>query len=167
VLDHRIIVECNALFAKMWRGSREDLLGLSFAVLYAGERDFDLRGKIAGPILAKRGAYSDRWLMKRLDGDVFWSHVSGATVDQKAPYARAIWTFIDLTIEPQMASSVRASLTPREREIAMLLVDRCSSKDIARRLDISPRTVHVHRASLLRKYAVTNTSDLCKALITI
>jgi DNA-binding CsgD family transcriptional regulator len=167
VLDQRTIVDCNELFASIWRGTRAEIIGLSFAVLYAGESDFDMRGKKIGPILAKRGSYSDNWLMKRLNGEMFWSHVSGTTVDRRAPYARAIWTFLDLSVEPQMVSAIRASLTPREREIAMLLLEGCSSKEIARRLEISPRTVHVHRASLLRKYSVSNTVDLCKNLLTL
>jgi DNA-binding CsgD family transcriptional regulator len=165
VLDHRVVVDCNPLFCDMWRGKRGEIVGLSFAVLYAGEADFDRRGEKIGPILTNHGSYTDNWLMKRLDGELFWSHVSGRTFDRRAPYARAVWTFVDLSVEPQMESEVRASLTPREREIAKLVLEGCSSKDIARRLDISPRTVDVHRASLMRKYGVNTAEALCQLLV--
>ncbi len=42
-------------------------------------------------------------------------------------------------------------LTPRERDIFLLLVEGKSSKEIAALLHISPRTVSVHRSNLMRK----------------
>jgi DNA-binding CsgD family transcriptional regulator len=42
-------------------------------------------------------------------------------------------------------------LTPREREVAALLIQGLTSKLVGRRLDISPRTVDVYRARLMRK----------------
>jgi len=55
------------------------------------------------------------------------------------------------------------SLTQREREIAKFLVSnpgQSSSKDVARHLDISPRTVDHHRARILEKMQVTSVADL-------
>ncbi len=55
------------------------------------------------------------------------------------------------------------SLTDREREIAAFLVAnpaQSSSKDVARHLDISPRTVDHHRARILDKMNVASVADL-------
>lgn len=55
------------------------------------------------------------------------------------------------------------TLTSREKEIALLLVmnpGSNSSKDIARTLDISPRTVDHHRARILEKMAVSSVAQL-------
>lgn len=55
------------------------------------------------------------------------------------------------------------SLTPREKEIMNLIVGRSgslSSKDIARELDISHRTVHHHRASIMSKMHVDSVAEL-------
>jgi DNA-binding CsgD family transcriptional regulator len=56
-------------------------------------------------------------------------------------------------------------LTPREREIAALLVEGKTSKVIARQIDLSPRTVEMHRAKLMRKFAASTSSELVHKLV--
>jgi len=61
------------------------------------------------------------------------------------------------------AGDVRFSLdtlTPREREVLGQLQRGGTSKDIARRLGISPRTVEVHRSSIMHKLGVGNAAQL-------
>jgi DNA-binding CsgD family transcriptional regulator len=52
------------------------------------------------------------------------------------------------------------TLTPRERVVLAQIVRGLSSKEIARELDISPRTVEFHRTNLLKKIGVKNTVAL-------
>jgi len=55
------------------------------------------------------------------------------------------------------------NLTDREREIAIWIVEHpsdASSKEIARQLDISPRTVDHHRARILEKMQVRSIAEL-------
>lgn len=52
-------------------------------------------------------------------------------------------------------------LSARERDLLPLVLEGASSKDIARRLAISPRTVDVHRASILHKLEVPTVRELC------
>ena len=52
------------------------------------------------------------------------------------------------------------TLTKREREILDMLVDGKRSKDIARALGISPRTVEAHRQNTLRKMEVSSVKEL-------
>ena len=51
-------------------------------------------------------------------------------------------------------------LTPRERETFTLLIQGMSVKAIAEQLDISHKTIHVHRANLLEKLNCETTIDL-------
>lgn len=60
------------------------------------------------------------------------------------------------------AFSADADLTPRELEILARIVVGHSSKEVARSLDISPRTVEFHRANLRKKFAARNTADLVR-----
>ena len=53
-------------------------------------------------------------------------------------------------------------LTGREREVMDLAVQGLSSKAIAQQLDISPRTVEVHRSRLLDKLAVGSIVELMR-----
>lgn len=164
ILHNRIIEECNSLFCDMWRGTPQEIRGSSFSIFYTRHVDFESRGKKIAPILANEGFYSDNWLMRRCDGDVFWCHVNGATLDRSAPYERVIWIFTDLGEKPSTSLSIGSRLTPREREVAKLLYEGHSSKEIARLLAISHRTVHIYRASLLKKYSVTSTVELLKVI---
>jgi len=51
-------------------------------------------------------------------------------------------------------------LTEREHEVLQLVVKGYTSKDVAERLRLSPRTVDHHRAKLLRKFNLKNSADL-------
>lgn len=53
-------------------------------------------------------------------------------------------------------------LTPREREVLDGLVDGLTNKSIADTLDISPRTVEIHRANLMEKLGATSLSGVLR-----
>jgi DNA-binding NarL/FixJ family response regulator len=53
-------------------------------------------------------------------------------------------------------------LSPREVEVFRLVVAGSSSKDVARRLCISVKTVETHRTNMNRKLAVRTTADLVR-----
>ena len=52
------------------------------------------------------------------------------------------------------------SLTEREREVMLLAIDGFSNKEIARRLDISHRTVEIHKSKIMHKTGAINLLDL-------
>ena len=53
-------------------------------------------------------------------------------------------------------------LTPRQKEILKLVSQGNTNRDIARRLDISVRTVEVHRFNLMRRLKVRNVAQLLR-----
>ena len=55
---------------------------------------------------------------------------------------------------------VAAKLTPRERDVLNLVVKGYTSKQIAKELCLSPRTIEHHRARLRKKFNMKNTVDL-------
>lgn len=61
----------------------------------------------------------------------------------------------------QRAAEARlAALTPRERDILDGIAAGLGNKAIARQLDLSPRTVEVHRANIMRRAGAGNVAEL-------
>lgn len=57
------------------------------------------------------------------------------------------------------------TLSPRERQVAILLAEGKTAADIAAQLHISPNTVDVHRRNIMRKLDLHNVVDLTKYAI--
>jgi len=66
-----------------------------------------------------------------------------------------------LAAEEQSVRDRYAGLTPREREVFQLATRGLANKEIARELDISPRTVENHRARVMEKMQAENIAALC------
>lgn len=145
----------------MFGYTTKELVGQSFRVLYPTIDEFERTGARIVPIMSAKGHYSDERIMKRADGELFWCHVSGRALIHNDPHAIGIWTFEDLSAK----RPVTAELTPREREIAALLVEGKTSKLIARQIGLSPRTVEMHRAKLMRKFAAATSGELVHRLV--
>lgn len=162
---HRLMVDCNRQLLEMFGVEREQLIGQSFAVLYPSTAEFERTGERITASLDATGRYADERIMKRLDArgreELFWCHVSGRALDPADPHAAGIWAFEDLSALRRL----EADLTPREREIAALLIEGLTSKLIGKRLGISPRTVDVYRARLMRKYEAATTPELVHKLL--
>ena len=56
-------------------------------------------------------------------------------------------------------------LTIKEREVITYLMDGFSSKEVAAKLNVSPRTIETHRANILGKFGLKNTSELIKKVV--
>jgi PAS domain S-box-containing protein len=161
VSHQRFITACNDALASIFGYSAAELTGQSFSILYPTMDEFERTGARIAPILNQRGHYSDERIMKRANGELFWCHVTGRALSRDDPHAAAIWSFEDLASQ----RPVTAALTPREREIAALLVAGQTSKLIARQLDLSPRTVEMHRARLMKKFNAATSSELVHRLL--
>lgn len=157
----RLIVDCNREVLTMFRSPREALVGQSFAVMYPSADEFERTGERIVAQLDAQGRYADDRVMKRMDGELFWCHVSGRALQPKEPHATGIWAFEDLSSRRVL----KLEFTAREREIAALLVDGLTSKQIGKHLLISPRTVDVYRARLMRKTGAATTPELINKLL--
>ena len=54
------------------------------------------------------------------------------------------------------------TLTPRERDVFEKLITGASNKEVGRQLGISPRTIEIHRARILKKLGVKSVADLVR-----
>jgi PAS domain S-box-containing protein len=162
---NRLMVDCNRQVLEMFGATRDMLIGHSFELLYPTPAEFERTGARIAASLNASGWYADERVMKRVGGpqrgELFWCHVSGRALDPATPHAAGIWSFEDLSSKRR----VGIELTPREREIAALLIEGLTSKLIGKRLGISPRTVDVYRARLMQKYRASTTPELVQKLL--
>ena len=165
IARNRVICDCNRAFAEIFRGTMEDLVGTTFERLYPTESHFEDTGKRIGLVLAKHHSFNDHRVMRRLDGELFWVNVSGFTYTPDTPHRETIWAFTDLSTTRKVNSELRGSMTPRERDIAALLIEGKTGKEVGQALGISFRTVDIYKTRLLRKYGVASTPELVKRLL--
>jgi len=60
-----------------------------------------------------------------------------------------------------------AGLTPREREVALRIADGQANKLVAAELEISARTVELHRARILQKMGVRSLAQLVRMMVAL
>jgi len=153
--EDRTIRRCNPRFAEMFGYRAEDLADTSLSALYPTSEEFLRIGQAGAQTMMGTGRYQDERIMRRQSGELFWCRVRGQSLDPSAPFARAVWSFADISETRPVTG-----MTMRERQVAKLLAEGQTSKQIARALGISPRTVEVHRARLMEKFAVRNSAEL-------
>jgi len=161
--ESRVIRACNPAFAAMFGYERDELVDCSFAILYPSVEEFVRIRDVGVEPLKRSNRYSDERIMARKDGGLFWCRVRGHSLTRDDdPLKRAVWSFADLSETRQVLR-----LTTRERQIVMHLGEGRTSKEIARMLEISPRTVEAYRAKLLKKCSASNVAEMLSHLSTM
>jgi len=160
---YRLVVDCNQHALAMFNAESAQLIGQSFEVMYPSTAEYQRTGDRIIASLGDDGRYADDRVMKRMSGELFWCHVSGRALDSSDPHAAGIWTFEDLSARRVL----KVDFTGREREIAALLIEGDTSKQIGKKLAISPRTVDVYRARLMRKMNASTTPELVHRLLAV
>lgn len=156
----RVILSCNRALEEMFGYGPDTLRGRSFSLLYPTTDEFVRTGARITAVLERDGRYADERIMRRSDGTLFWCHVSGCILGPRdAPHA-IVWSFQDVSGR----RPVTALLTPREREIAAFLVEGKTSKVIARAVNLSYRTVEMHRARMMKKFGAATALELAYRL---
>lgn len=77
-----------------------------------------------------------------------------------SPYLADDFTEDVLSAYRNEADSPFKDLTKREKQILSLVVEGYTSRDMADKLNLSPRTVDHHRSNLLKKFNMRNSVDL-------
>lgn len=158
--ENRIIKACNQTFADLFGYPINALISQSFRMLYDTRQEFDEIRDIGLAPLKEKGSYTDERIMLHRDGTLFWCRFRAHTLTPDDPLGRTVLSFADIS---ETHSTVK--LTPRERQVVMLLRKGNTSKEIARTLSISPRTVEDYRARLLAKFNAKNVAELLAQLV--
>jgi PAS domain S-box-containing protein len=97
ISQHRVIVNSNDALNHTFGYPTGALAGQSLRILYPTADEFERTGARIMPIMTATGSYSDERIMRRADGELFWCHVTGASLVQGDPHAIGTWTFEDLS----------------------------------------------------------------------
>lgn len=159
ITENRIIRQCNLQFASMFGYQTDELIGQSFRMLYNSNREFEAIRDVGINALRETGKYSDERLMPRRDGSLFWCRARVYTFNADDPLARTILTYADIS-----DTRPAISLTARERQVVKCLARGLTSKETARELCLSPRTVEDYRARLIHRFEARNFSGLLAKL---
>lgn len=155
----RRIIECNELFAASFGYTKDEILGESIEVLYPSKPEFERVLTRGVPHLQNEGTYGDERLMRKKGGQLQWFRVVGKTGDRSRPLAEAVWLF-----EPIRSGSTAEQLSPREREVLASISQGLTSKQAAKELGLSYRTVENVRADLRLRFGVKNMAELLHAV---
>lgn len=161
ICSSRVILRCNRVFADLFGYRRAELMGHSVEMLYPSHREFVDVGERWMEALRAQRQWSDTRIMRRKDGALFWFRARGCCRDQRQPFSLAGYTFEAL----RPAASATITLSPREREIVAAIREGRTSKEIARELKLSPRTVETYRSRLMEKLQARNSNDLLAKLL--
>ena len=154
---HRIIRDCNTLFAALFGAAREDIVGQSFARLYPEIDDFVRTGKMWQTNLSGGRVYYDERIMMGVDGRRFWCRVNGRSRNLEAPFAEALYCFEPMQ---RLLTSAAHVLTDRQRQVLTLVAQGKTNSVIATETGLSRRTIEAHRARLMRALGVANSAEL-------
>lgn len=157
----RIIQRCNAAFGAMFGYDPSELKGQSMQILYPSTHEFESIGAHGILVMKKDGLYSDERIMRHRNGQLFWCHAAGRSLVRDTPFACAVWMFEDISAR----RIVSRDLTTREREIARQLASGQSTKQIARALGVSPRTIDGHRARIIRKVGAKSAGEMIAKVV--
>ncbi|MBO9472927.1 PAS and helix-turn-helix domain-containing protein [Shimia sp. R10_1] len=154
VTQHRVIRGCNDSFAAMMGYRKTELIGQSFRLLYDTTEEFDRVRDIGLAPLRADTAYSDERMLRRRDGRQIWCRFRAQTRTPEDPLAQLVMSIAVIHDGPSL------SLSLRQRQVVGGLGRGLTSKEIARELGLSPRTVEDVRARLLKRFEVKNAAEL-------
>lgn len=159
LLSERRIERVNLAFEALFGWEEQELSGRSVRLLYPSLADFAVIGRRWQQRLADGAAHHDERFMQLKTGEMVWMRAGGRSLTPAAPFRLTVWSF------ELLGGAGPEVLSPRERAVAQHVVNGRTSKEAALALGLSPRTVEVHRAAILRKLGVKSTAEMVARLI--
>lgn len=159
LLAERRVERVNRAFEALFGWREAELAGKSVRLLYPTLADFAAIGRRWQRRLADGAAHHDERFMRLKTGEMVWMRAGGRSLTPEAPFRLTAWSF------ELLGGAGPEVLSPRERAVAQHVVNGRTSKEAALALGLSPRTVEVHRAAILRKLGVKSTAEMVARLI--
>lgn len=126
-----------------------------------------LRSAPAFPVVLMTGYAEIRIAVEAIKNGAFEFIEKPFDMDVLCNVLRRALTTAESTLRPTTSEVLSrvALLSQREREVLIGIIRGKSSKQLARELHLSPRTVESHRARVLAKMQVRSTSELIRRVV--
>ncbi|MBV1865266.1 MAG: LuxR C-terminal-related transcriptional regulator [Rhodobacteraceae bacterium] len=151
----RVITVCNETFADLVGYDPATLIGQSFRMFYSSTEEFDRVRDLGLAPLRQSGNYTDERMITHRDGRSLWCRFRARSLTPAKPLEQVVMSFA-----PIADTREHLSLSKRQRQVLGLMARGMTSKEIARDLGLSPRTIEDVRARLLKRFAVKNATEL-------
>lgn len=153
VSQQRVIKFANIELERMFGVPPGSFQNTPFVSLYPSAEEYVNTGDRVTKAFAASDNYSDERVMKRRTGELFWCQVAGHA---SRATTTIIWTFDDLSSKRPFF----ADLSIRDRQLAAKIAEGQTSKEIARELGLSHRTIEKYRAILMKKLGAATSAEL-------
>lgn len=166
------IVECNDAFAALTGYRPDEIIGRNCRFLTGPGTETELSETLRRAIRERRAALVEILNYKK-DGTPFRNAVLVAPLfgpDGELEYFLGSQMEVEgddgRTDDRRDAARARiAALTPRQREVLLLMAEGLLNKQIAWKLGLSERTIKMHRSALLRSLGLETTADAIRLAV--
>jgi PAS domain S-box-containing protein len=166
------IVECNDAFVALTGYAPEEIIGHNCRFLTGPDTEPELSEMLRASIREQRPALVEIWNYKK-DGSPFRNAVLVAPIfgsDGSLEYFLGSQMEVGdteslLSDRQAQARQTVERLSPRQREVLLLMAGGHLNKQIAFELRLSERTIKMHRAALLRALGVETTADAIRVAV--
>lgn len=166
------IVECNDAFAALTGYRPDEIIGRNCRFLTGPGTEAELSDTLRRAIRDRRAALVEILNYKK-DGTPFRNAVLVAPLfgpDGELEYFLGSQMEVEgddgRTDDRRAAARARiAALTPRQREVLLLMAEGLLNKQIAWKLGLSERTIKMHRSALLRSLGLETTADAIRLAV--
>lgn len=167
------IIACNDAFLRLTGYERDEIIGRNCRFLRGPDTEPELSETLRKAIREQRPVMVEI-LNYRKDGSSFRNAVMIAPIlddEGKAEYFLGSQMELLDNVDRGAAERRRAAefkvagLTPRQREILLLMAGGKLNKQIAYQLDLSERTVKMHRSALFRALGAQTSADAIRVAV--
>ena len=108
----RIVLRCNQHFAEIFGyANAAAAVGHTSQSLYPSEASFHALGKAAYTVMALGQTFKSEVLMRRRNGELFWTHMTGKLVNTAAVEEGSIWIVDDISTQKSDQMKLQNLLT--------------------------------------------------------
>ena len=111
-IRQRTVLRCNHRFAEIFNfASAAAAVGHSSQSLYPSESSFHALGKAAYSVMGRGQTFKSEVLMRRRNGEIFWTHLTGKLVNVNAVDEGSIWIVDDISTQKNDQMKLQNLLT--------------------------------------------------------